>query len=73
MGEGHLPSPSSNSFFDWLLTLTSLPGAACSVQWKSPSRLTGDVFLGKYVGNEIFWGPQASVGVMCESKIYRWS
>lgn len=36
VGERHLPSPSSNSFFDWLLTLTSLPGAACSVQWKSP-------------------------------------
>lgn len=35
VGERHFPSPSGNSFFDWLLIL-SLLGAVCSLEWKSP-------------------------------------
>lgn len=59
VGEKHLPSPSSNSFFAWLLILTSLIGAVCFVEWVTPPGWNGMCSSANMSGTRFFGGLKA--------------
>lgn len=60
VGERHLPSPSSNSFFAWLLILTSLIGAVCFVEWVTPPGWNGMCSSANMLGTRFFGGLKAA-------------